>query len=62
MILQPGDEPDEDLAAVIENPGAWEEDEEPDPDHGAEPQPEAEPEDEPEVARPPRRGTRKTPQ
>ncbi|WP_324787048.1 hypothetical protein [Streptomyces sp. H51] len=27
LILQPGDEPDEALAAVITNPGAWEPDE-----------------------------------
>jgi hypothetical protein len=52
LILQPGDEPDEDLAAVIENPGAGEEDEEsdpdPDPDPGPEPEPEPEPQPDPE--------------
>ncbi|MFD7769836.1 hypothetical protein [Streptomyces sp. NPDC059787] len=36
LILQPGDEPDEALTAVITNPAAWEpdEDEDGDPDAG----------------------------
>jgi hypothetical protein len=74
LILQPGDEPDEDLAEVITNPGAWEPDEEdggdgdtpasnpdPDPDTNPHPEPNPDPEPEPEVeqAKPTRARTRK---
>ncbi|GAA2489589.1 MULTISPECIES: hypothetical protein [Actinomycetes] len=48
MVLEPGYEPDEDLAAEITNPHAWEEDEatsddEPDPGVSADNGPAAEP-------------------
>ena len=50
LILQPGDEPDEDLAEAITNPDAWEDsaqdsddaDQDPDAD-GTEPEPDPEP-------------------
>ncbi|MEU6475313.1 hypothetical protein ABZ858_00205 [Streptomyces sp. NPDC047017] len=43
VVLEPGYEPDEDLAAEITNPHAWEED-----DAASDDQPEPEPEPEPE--------------
>lgn len=42
VVLEPGDEPDEDLAAEITNPHAWE-DEGPAPGDPPEPEPEPEP-------------------
>ncbi|WP_406468890.1 hypothetical protein [Streptomyces sp. NBC_01594] len=55
LILQPGDEPDEDVAAAITNLDAWEDDAEedagrtPDPVPAPEPAPEPVPEPEPEA-------------
>jgi hypothetical protein len=57
LILQPGDEPDEDLAEVITNPDAWEDDDpadqepddEPQIDPGTQPAPAPEPESTPEA-------------
>ncbi|MFF3406709.1 hypothetical protein ACFYW8_10915 [Streptomyces sp. NPDC002742] len=70
LILQPGDEPDEDLAEVITNPGAWEPDEEdggdadppasnPGPDSASNLHPEPQPEVEVEQTKPARARTRK---
>ncbi|MGW0952823.1 hypothetical protein [Streptomyces sp. NPDC002545] len=75
LILQPGEEPDEDLAEVITNPSAWEPDEDeedagevsPDPDSEPvalsksepTPEPEAEPTAAPESEAKPRSRTRK---
>ncbi|WP_392749505.1 hypothetical protein [Streptomyces sp. LN590] len=54
LILQPGDEPDEDVAEAVTNPDAWEDDAEEDggcvdqdPDAGRTPDPVPEPEPEP---------------
>ncbi|MFJ3229909.1 hypothetical protein [Streptomyces sp. NPDC086787] len=74
IVLAPGDEPDDDLAAEITNPDAWEYDEpspdpeETEPDDGAQPfgftgpppQPEAEAAPEAEPAQPTPRRRRKT--
>ncbi|MET8538298.1 hypothetical protein ABZV67_43045 [Streptomyces sp. NPDC005065] len=55
LILQPGDEPDEDVAEAITNPDAWEpeevtgDDQASDPGPDPEPTPEPEPEPEPEL-------------
>ncbi|MGW2051823.1 hypothetical protein ACWCPF_42865 [Streptomyces sp. NPDC001858] len=66
LILQPGDEPDEDLAEVITHPDAWEPDEDDDAsesgeaagDGSTEPDPAPTPEPDPE-AKPTRSRTRK---
>ncbi|MET7495046.1 hypothetical protein [Streptomyces sp900116325] len=60
LILQPGDEPEEDVAEAITNPDAWEDDAEKDggdqdpdagrtPDPVPDPEPAPEPEPEPEA-------------
>jgi hypothetical protein len=64
LVLQPGKEPDEDLAAIITNPGCWEEpkrasaDEEPEETAGPG---NVENPPEPEPARTPRRRATKKP-
>ncbi|MEU8968977.1 hypothetical protein AB0D11_06815 [Streptomyces monashensis] len=74
IVLEPGDEPGDDLAAEITNPDAWEDDEpSPDPEEaepddeaqpfgftGPPPQPEAEAAPETEPAQPTPRRRRKT--
>ncbi|MFJ3248482.1 hypothetical protein [Streptomyces sp. NPDC086782] len=68
LILQPGEEPDEDLAAIITNPSAWEPDDEEDAGEDSpapetvplvKPAPEAEPTPAQEPEAKPRSRTRK---
>lgn len=63
LILQPGDEPDEDLAEVITNPDAWEDDDlsDPEPDEDPTPDPGTEPESAPEPEPEPVKHTRARP-
>ena len=64
LILEPGDEPDEDLTEVITNPAAWESDEDEEKDRegvdGQGAPPAGEPTSEPEAEATPSRSRRKT--